>query len=288
MGLLRLGQDLVNRLLAPFNVRVSSLTAERAERRRLETLLRGGHFDRAVFPVPAQFLKSEPSRVLAAVKQYAPELDKFSARGTSAGYCYHNDYFFSPDAEVLYAMVRMHGPRRIVEVGSGNSTLLFRAAIDDASLATRLVSIDPDPRIEVGDHAHELIRQPVESAATDSLFGALRHNDFLFVDSSHQLKAGGDVLRLLLSVLPTLAPGVIVHLHDIFLPFEYPREWLLKHRWQWNEQYLVQALLQGSAEFDVLWAGHYLQRTQSGFAKHFRHWRGGFASSLWLRRTDSR
>lgn len=288
MGFLGSGKIALNRLLAPLNMRLDSLTAERTESRRLANLVRAGHFDRAVFPVPLQFQKCDPMSVLAAVKQFEPKLDKFAARDVPGQYSYANRYFQSPDAEVLYAMVHLHRPRRIIEVGSGNSTLLFRAAIHDASLNTRLISIDPDPRHEIERHADEVIRQKVESFASEELFAGLQRDDILFVDSSHDIKAGNDVVKLFLQVFPALAPGVIVHLHDIFLPYEYPRDWLVNHRWTWTEQYLLHAMLQGSSEFDVLWAGHYLQRNLPGFAAHFRLRDGAAASSIWLRRTESR
>ncbi len=84
--------------------------------------------------------------------------------------------------------------------------------------------------------------------------------------------------------LPRLKRGVIVHLHDIFLPFEYPREWLIDLGWRWNEQYLVQALLQDSDSMEVLWLGHYFERTVSTFRDHFPAMKRGRASSLWLRK----
>ena len=95
------------------------------------------------------------------------------------------------------------------------------------------------------------------------------------------------MVELFLNILPRLKPGVLIHIHDIFLPYEYPREWIMQNRWPWNEQYLVQALLQGSEEYEVLWAGHYHQKTMPDFAKHFPLWQGKDASSLWLRKKGS-
>ncbi|HEY6763823.1 MAG TPA: class I SAM-dependent methyltransferase [Candidatus Sulfotelmatobacter sp.] len=111
-------------------------------------------------------------------------------------------------------------------------------------------------------------------------------NDILFIDSSHEVRPGNDVVRLFLNVVPRLRSGVVIHVHDIFLPFEYPREWMICNALNvnWAEQYLVQALLQGSNQFEVLWPGYYLQRTWPNFAEHFYYKPGAVAKSLWLRK----
>src|SRR5207245_655950 len=106
-----------------------------------------------------------------------------------------------------------------------------------------LVSIDPAPRREIAQHADEVIRYRVESFEPSRILSRLDRNDILFIDSSHEIKTGNDVLHLFLNILPSLSPGVIVHVHDIFLPFEYPKEWIVEHRWAWGEQYLLQSLL---------------------------------------------
>jgi len=89
-------------------------------------------------------------------------------------------------------------------------------------------------------------------------FGKLKENDILFIDSSHVLKIGSDVQYEYLDILPRLSKGVIVHVHDIFLPAEYPKEWVLKDYIFWTEQYLLQAFLAFNDSFEVLWAGHYM------------------------------
>ena len=95
----------------------------------------------------------------------------------------------------------------------------------------------------------------------------------LFIDSSHEVRAGNDVVSLILKIIPTLSKGVVIHFHDIYLPYEYPRDLMLEHRWSrdWNEQYILQAMLQGSNQFEVLWPGNYLEQTLPGFSKHFAH-----------------
>jgi predicted O-methyltransferase YrrM len=288
MGLLGSAKASLNRILRPFNVRFDSRTAERTEEMRLASLVRSGHFERPVFPILEQFLKCDPRPVLATVRDCEALLGRFAERNVSRGYCFENGYYESPDAEVLYAMVRMYRPVRIIEVGSGNSTMLFREAIKDAGLTTRLISIDPHPRREIESYADEVLRQRLENIDFGAHFGDMGEGDILFIDSSHVTEPGNDVVLLFLKILPALTSGAIVHIHDVFLPFEYPEEWLVEHRWKMNEQYLLQALLQGSDQFDVLWAGRYLQYTLADFASNFRYWQGASAKSIWLRRTDAR
>jgi predicted O-methyltransferase YrrM len=288
MALLSTVRSILNAGLEPFNLRLGSRTAERVETLRLAEMVRAGRFERPVFPLLEQYSRSDPGPVIATLGRHREELHRIDGPPRPERFSFANDYFTSPDAEVLYAMVRLHRPRQIIEVGSGHSTLLFRQAITDGQLPTRLLSIDPDPRREIAQSADEVIRERVETLDAGAVFSRLRRNDILFIDSSHEIKLGNDVLYLFLNVLPSLHDGVIVHLHDIFLPFEYPKNWMVEHRWTWTEQYLLQALLQGSSDFEVLWAGHYLQRTLATFADVFPHWRGANASSVWLRRTRSR
>jgi predicted O-methyltransferase YrrM len=274
-----------NKLLTPFNLRIETLNAEQAEMKRLRALEAKGHFQKPVFPVLSQFTDSDPRPILAEVARHEGRFSGFAAApGGDGVFSLANDYFNSPDAEVLYAMVCLYQPRRIIEVGSGNSTLLFRQAISDAGSGARLVSIDPQPRREIARYTDEVITDRVENVSDWKGFFELNENDILFIDSSHEVKAGNDVLFLLLRILPVLKPGVLIHLHDIFLPYEYPREWLVVEKWNWAEQYLAQALLQNTAPYDVLWAGHYLQRHLPDFKTHFVHLRGGVAKSLWLRK----
>ena len=285
MSLLTQFRSRANKLLAPLNIRIDTLTAQRAEMKRLGGLEMAGHFEKPVFPVLNQFKNCDPSPILAEVAKHEKRFAEFAAAPKGGQhFSLDNAYFGSPDAEVLYAIVHFYKPRNIVEVGSGNSTLLFRQAITDAHLNTRLVSIDPHPRREIARYSDEVITERVENLRDVKRFAGLNANDILFVDSSHEVKAGNDVLFLFLQVLPSLRPGVLIHIHDIFLPYEYPRDWLMVQRWGWTEQYLVQAMLQDSAQYDVLWTGHYFQRKTHDFKGRFVYWRGNSAKSLWLRK----
>jgi hypothetical protein len=148
------------------------------------------------------------------------------------------------------------------------------------------VSIDPSPRREVQSVADQVICRKLEDVPASDLQDVLLSNDVLFIDSSHEIRSGNDVVSLFLRVIPGLCSGVVIHVHDIFLPFEYPREWIVENTLNvnWAEQYLVHAMLQGSDQFEVLWPGHFLQRTLPDFDGHFSGKPVGVAKSLWLRK----
>lgn len=168
-----------------------------------------------------------------------------------------NDQFPLQDAALLYGIVRHLRPRRLVEVGSGWSTTVTRRAIEDGTLDTELTCIEPYPRDFVqAMNGIELRRERVEHTPW-SVFSRLEPGDVLFVDSSHVAKTGSDVVHLVLEVLPRLPAGVLVHVHDIFLPEDYPLEWV-RAGFGWNEQYLVHAFLLGHAQARVLAMNHWL------------------------------
>ena len=286
MAISTVSKTYLNRLLGKVNLRLDTLTAERTERHRLESLCAANSFDEPAFPVPESFGRSGAARILEGVVKYRDELARLADPSANAvGYSFDNEYFSSPDADVLYTVVREFRPRRVVEVGSGHSTKICRQAAADASLETRITSIDPFPRQEVGALADEVHRTEVERLGDLRPFRSLAENDILFIDSSHVIKTGNDVVFLYLKVIPELAPGVLIHIHDVFLPYDYPEDWVVERRWDWNEQYLVQALLTFSDRFEVVWPGYFLQRTRPDFGRHFPHMTSQLAGSLWLRKT---
>jgi hypothetical protein len=171
----------------------------------------------------------------------------------------NNGYFAGADALVYYAMVRHFKPRRIVEVGSGFSSLLAARACRRNGHGD-LVCIDPNPGQVLEDGFSGLtmlIRKPVQELKLE-LFKQLQANDILFIDSSHVVRCCGDVNDLLLEIVPRLNPGVIVHLHDIFLPQEYSSHWIKDRYRFFTEQYLLQAFLSFNTEFRILFANHYM------------------------------
>jgi Methyltransferase domain len=203
--------------------------------------------------------------------------------------------FCAVDAEILYCMIRHFKPRQMIEIGSGMSTLLAAEALrknETQGYCCSFTSIEPYP--------HEFLRRGVPGL-TELLeakvqfvpierFCALEANDILFIDSSHVIKVGGDVLYEYLDIIPRLEPGVIVHCHDIFLPAEYPKRWVLENRRFWTEQYLLQAFLAFNNDFEVLMAGSFLhlyhaEKLKAAFASYnpAKVWPGSF----WMRRAVS-
>ena len=175
---------------------------------------------------------------------------------------FNNGQFESGDAEYWYQMVRAVKPRRIVEIGSGNSTLLAAAAIaknraQDPHYRCEHACIEPYlmPWLEQAGVA--VLRAKVEDVGR-APFAGLAENDILFIDSSHIIRPQGDVLFEYLELLPSLAPGVIVHVHDIFSPRNYLARWLREEVKFWNEQYLLEAFLSHNRDWQILGALNWL------------------------------
>jgi predicted O-methyltransferase YrrM len=222
---------------------------------------------------------------MEAIAAQSPSLSKFvTPHLNPVQYSFDNAYFSSPDTEVLYALIGLHKPARIVEVGSGNSTKVMRQAIVDHGLGAKIVSIDPDPRVAIANYADEIHRCRIEELDAEQVAGWLERNDILFIDSSHMIAIGNDVPFLYFDVLPRLRPGVLVHIHDIFLPYEYPVDWIEQERWGFNEQMLLNAILTWSDDFKILWPGHFRQKSDPTFAASFPYSKGRRAQSFWLRK----
>jgi hypothetical protein len=197
--------------------------------------------------------------------------------------------FGGTDALVAYCMIRHFQPRLIIEVGSGYSSLVLAEAAAKTNTCS-LICVEPFPSDFLSKgfpRLKALVTKKVEEIELD-FFSQLEAGDILFIDSSHTVKIGGDVNYLFLEVLPRLKPGVIVHVHDIFFPFDYRRDWVLDEFRFWTEQYLLQAFLSFNSDFEVLLANKYLEYR---YMKELRttfptspSWDGG---SFWMRRKPS-
>ena len=198
----------------------------------------------------------------------------------------NNGYFTGADALVYYGVIRHFQPQLIIEVGAGfSSRLAAQACRRNGHGELVCIEPNPDPILRAGfPGLTTLIAKRVEEVETD-LFQNLRTNDILFIDSSHVVRCGGDVNCLLLEIVPRLNPGVIIHLHDIFLPQEYHKAWVMERYWFFSEQYLLHAFLTSNAEFQVLFANRFMSR------RHQRDMEALFPpssdlgnSSFWMRR----
>jgi predicted O-methyltransferase YrrM len=228
------------------------------------------------------------NEVCAPLKQ---EYDTFGLR-TAEGDCpyfVYNGSFGEIDGDILYCMIRHFQPKRVIEIGSGWSTLLTEYALEkNAALTGRqgeIISIEPYPRALPGakDRGRtRLIKKPVQEVGLD-LFEGLDENDILFIDSSHVSKIGSDVNYEILDILPRLKKGVLVHIHDIFIPYEYPRMWVKDMKIFWNEMYLLQAYLSDNPAYEVMWAGHWMKRKHPDLCAGL--FRSEASQSFWIRRT---
>jgi predicted O-methyltransferase YrrM len=192
-------------------------------------------------------------RQLTLARELAPMLDE-PFRGPRYSTGPENTMYLPADAAVYRAMLRHLRPTRILEVGSGYSTAIALDTADRHLPDLELRCVEPHPDrllrlLEPNDRV-ALDRCLVQDLPLDE-YDTLRAGDVLFIDSTHVVKPGSDVVWLFLHVLPRLSPGVVVHVHDVFWPFEYPPEWLTEQR-DWTESYLVQAFLVGNRDWEVL------------------------------------
>jgi hypothetical protein len=176
---------------------------------------------------------------------------------------FDNEYYSYCDAVVLFAMLRHFKPRRVVEVGSGFSSAVMLDTRDwFLERDTHLTFIDPYPErleslLRPDDRARCTVLAKKVQDVPLSTFTELEANDILFVDSSHVVKVGSDVAWIVFEILPRLAPGVIVHFHDIPYPFEYPLHWLRAGR-AWNEAYVLRSFLQFNHAFEILFFNDFM------------------------------
>jgi hypothetical protein len=208
------------------------------------------------------FNENEQLQILSNFN-YNEELLKLPInKSNETEFYYNNGSYCSGDAEYLYNMIRYFKPGRIIEIGSGASTLMAKNAItfnkaEKPDYNCSQICIEPyeQPWLEKMDI--ELKREKVENLDT-TFFQILEKNDILFIDSSHIIRPQGDVLFEYLEILPILKSGVIIHVHDIFTPKDYLDAWILNDHLLWNEQYLLEAFLSFNSQFRIIAALNYL------------------------------
>ena len=191
---------------------------------------------------------------LESFRNYLPTLTAIKEKSVETNEdnpSWNNEYLPGLDIISLYSMVSEFKPNYYIEVGSGNSTKVARKAIKENNLKTKVISIDPFPRANIDHLADQVIRKPFENLDDyDIILNNLQANDILFIDNSHRLFSNSDVMIFFLDILPYLKKGVIVHVHDIYLPYDYPQ--FMCDRF-YNEQYMLAAfLLSNPAKYNVL------------------------------------
>lgn len=230
------------------------------------------------------FEAAEPRfvEIVETIETYREDLLRIAAGQGPARF--DQDWFPRLDAAAAYAIVRDRRPRRIVEIGSGHSTRFLAQAVADGAMATSIICIDPAPRAgldRLGVRHEKRLLGPADGA----LAAELEAGDLLFVDSSHIAMPGTDVAQLFLDIVPRLRSGVLVHVHDVFLPDPYPSDWAWRG---YNEQLLVGALLQGGA-YEILFPSRYATARRAELLRGSVIGRlgllpGAYESSLWLKK----
>lgn len=201
---------------------------------------------------------------------------------------FKNGLFEYTDAFFLYFFLRHFNPKNVVEVGSGFSSTLMLDTKDAYLKEVGLTFIEPYPDVLFSLFKNDdlqkcrVIQDKVQNVDLD-IFKELKKNDILFVDSSHVSKTGSDVNFILFKVLPLLNSGVIIHFHDIFYPFEYPKDWVYGGR-NWNECYILRAFLSYNADFEILIFSDYLHKHHADLFEKMPMLRKNTGGSLWIRK----
>jgi predicted O-methyltransferase YrrM len=228
-------------------------------------------FDRSVRDIPGIDINED--RQLSLAKEFVAlygEIPFPDQQRDGIRYYFDNDHYGYGDAVCLYSLMRLIKPKRIVEVGSGFSSVAM-LDVSDTFFGGEIefTFIEPFPNRLSGLLRNEdlkrcrLLEQPVQQVPM-GIFHRLQENDILFIDSSHVAKTHSDVLHILFTVLPSLSAGVLIHFHDILWPFEYPRDWLERGR-AWNEAYFVRAFLQYNKAFEILYFSSFMETNHRSF-----------------------
>jgi len=214
--------------------------------------------------VPGINIDSERMRTFWTEKlaPHAADLTFPDSKQDGKQYYYENDFFSYGDAATYSLMIRHLRPNKVVEVGSGFSSACLLDTLAESGQSPELVFIEP-----YADRLRQVIGSELQSKTTlmehsvqsvdMAVFEALESGDLLFIDSTHAFKGGSDVTHELLEILPRLKPGVIVHFHDIFYPFEYPREWIRGDQRAWNECHAMRAFLMYNSRFEIVFFNDY-------------------------------
>mgnify|MGYP001161599656 FL=1 len=188
---------------------------------------------------------------------YKKELENLNLKNNSPNFNFNidNNFFEAGDAEIYYQMIRYHKPKKIIEIGSGQSSLIAMEAININkqidNFITELTCIEPFENKWLEKNDIRVIRKKVEEIDTD-IFTDLNKGDILFIDSSHVIKPQGDIVKIFLEILPKLKSGVIIHIHDIFSPRDYLENWLKIENRFFNEQYLLEGMLDNSSRYKIM------------------------------------
>ncbi len=237
-------------------------------------------------------LRTERQRALLhELAAYYPSMPFSHTPEAHLRYSFANPFFCEGDATLLHLMLRHFQPQRVIEVGSGHSSAVMLDTAEQFGQLTDFTFIEPYPErlyslIRDSDTENTTILERSVQAVPLETFQNLTANDILFIDSSHVAKYQSDVNYLFFEVLPNLQKDVLIHIHDIFYPFEYPEAWLMRGR-AWNEAYLLRAFLQFNTAFEIVLFNDYIVREDSEwFRQHMPLCLKNPGGSLWLRKVQ--
>lgn len=227
-------------------------------------------------------------KLLAQLKRYYPELPFTKNKQSNLRYRFENDYYSYSDGVILYSMIRHFKPKSIIEIGSGFSSanmLDTNELFFDNSI--KLIFIEPYPEERLNGimtgkdkKLSTVLNNNVQTIPME-VFKQLESGDLLFIDSSHAVKTGSDVNYILFDILPTLNKGVLIHFHDIFYPFEYPKDWVLRG-FGWNEVYFLKAFLMNNNKYRIRFFTDYLHKHHQSSLDDMPIAAQGSGSSLWI------
>ncbi|MCL1939100.1 MAG: class I SAM-dependent methyltransferase [Desulfovibrionaceae bacterium] len=213
---------------------------------------------------------------------------------SSDEYTYYldNGSFVYGDGLILHSMIRHFKPKRIIEIGSGFSSACIFDTSKFLSSPIEIIYIEPYPDLlyavlpKCAQKNVTIIAEKIQNVDL-SYFKQLQENDFLFIDSTHIMKTGSDVMHEFFTIMPMIKPGVFVHFHDIFWPFEYPKSWIFENRKysrSWNELYGLRALLTNNSEYEIVFFNDYFGKIHKNIANKIPHFAKNPGGSIWLRK----
>lgn len=241
----------------------------------------------------------EQFRFLNEIKEYYKHIpytfsEKLPGGNSKYRYDARNDYYRYGDAIFLFCMMLHLKPARIVEVGSGYSSAMMLDTNENfLQNSTHLTLIEPYPEerlfslLTEKDKKTTTVLKSFVQDTPPEIYRSLEANDILFIDSSHVSKPGSDVNFIVFNILPLLKPGVVIHFHDIFYPFELPSTWVLEKKWFWNENYILRAFLMNNPDYEIVLFNNLLyKKYHSWFEKELPDalidWQ--HTGSLWIRK----
>lgn len=229
----------------------------------------------------------EQIKLVQQFTKYYAVLPFKSEKQENLRYQFENGSYSYTDGIILYSMIRHFEPKRIIEIGSGYSSMVM---LDTNELffnnQINLTFIEPYPEklyslMKEDDRKQATVIESEVQQVSLNVFEKLEAGDILFIDSTHISKTGSDVNFILFEILPVLKRGVLIHFHDVFYPFEYPKEWVFQGR-NWNEDYILKAFLMYNEKFEIKLFSEYLHKHHKNIFEDMPLCYHNAGGNLWL------